>query len=286
MKKLLIFILVLIFMISLSGCTQSQNDDPASIIENHHLQTSWNDTQLFWNFSFDDMYFQVIFQDDEPQLYFVKKSLTAQDIKSIQVYPRQNNPQEFIYIVYTDNEYQIDEGDIQNYQHQGREEAYQSYQEKINNLNITTNDIGIWLESYFNDHVRQELISDMKNQTSKFKDYLKTKGYSYDEENERIVISKSQDHYKIVISSSTCMVVNNDMNLDISKKTGYMYTPAQGTVGYIVNGQTQVLYRYQDNTYLQGSATSKQFAKFKDMKTWYDQFLIEFHTNTTILESL
>lgn len=286
MKKVAIFLLAMAFMISLSGCGQSQGDDPASIIENHHLETSWDDTQLFWNFSFDDMYFRVIFQDDDPQLYFAKKELTAQDIKSIQVYPHQDNAQEFIYIVYTHDEYQVDEGDIQNDQQFGRQEAYQAYQEKIKDFNITTNDIGIWMESYFNEHVRQELISHMKNQILKFKDDLKKKGYSYQEDDGKIMISKSQDRYKIVIASSTCMVVNNDMDLSASKKTGYMYTPTQGTVGYIVNSQTQVLYRYQDGTYLQGTATAKQYAKFKDMKKWYDQFLNEFHTNTTTLESL
>ncbi|MFR7589852.1 MAG: hypothetical protein ACLUVC_00265 [Longibaculum sp.] len=287
MKKITT-IIVLLLGICLVGCQshQSSSQDSTSLINNQGAKVTWDDTGLFLSFAFDDMYMNMIFNDDNPKEYFAMHPLTADQIKTVQIYPCQEESQEFIYMIYKDGKYQIDQQDLEDYQDQGRKEAYQKYQQKLDDLKVTTDDIGNAMVTYFNEQVRQELISDMKNRIIELKNNLKQKGYDLKEDNGRIIITKNRSRYKIVIVASSCMVVNQDMDLSGGAKTGYLYTPKKGTVGYIVSDQSQVIYRYKDNSILQGTPSLKQYSEFQEIKKWYDQFLYELNTNTDELESL
>ncbi|WP_028043207.1 hypothetical protein [Candidatus Stoquefichus massiliensis] len=289
MRKLVLILLTIIFSLNLMGCESKSKvtDDPASVIENTRFSEGFDELGLFWNCQFDNMYISVIFKEDNPKKYFAQHSLQISQIKSIQIYPDKDKTGEFIYMIYDKGTFQIDQNDIKEFQDQGRLEAYETYQKKINDLSLTNEDIGNWMITYFNEKVRSQLISQVQKEADELILRMKKKGYEYQKEDSgRILILSDKEPYTVVISVNSCMIVDKKMNLDGGLKTGYMYNATLGSVGYIKDDQVMISYRYQDNTVLQGKPSQTQYREFMNVKKWYDQFLVELNTDTATLENL
>lgn len=289
MKKISIVLLVLVFSLSLMGCQSKSKitNDPASIIENNHFSEGFDELGLFWNCQFDNMYITVIFKEDSPMKYFAQHILQISQIKSIQIYPDKDNTSKFIYMIYDQGTFQIDQNDIKEYQEHGRKEAYEVYQKKIEDLSLTDEDIGNWILSYFNEKVRPQLISQAQKESDELIARMKKKGYNYQKEDSgRVLIVSDKEPYAVVISANSCMVVDKKMNLSGGLKTGYMYNATLGSVGYMKEDQVMISYRYQDNTILQGKPSLTQYKEFMNIKKWYDQFLVDLNTDTATLENL
>lgn len=289
MKKISIVLLVLVFSLSLMGCQSKSKitNDPASIIENNHFSEGFDELGLFWNCQFDNMYITVIFKEDSPMKYFAQHILQISQIKSIQIYPDKDNTSKFIYMIYDQGTFQIDQNDIKEYQEHGRKEAYEVYQKKIEDLSLTDEDIGNWILSYFNEKVRPQLISQAQKESDELIARMKKKGYNYQKEDSgRVLIVSDKEPYTVVISANSCMVVDKKMNLSGGLKTGYMYNATLGSVGYMKEDQVMISYRYQDNTILQGKPSLTQYKEFMNIKKWYDQFLVDLNTDTATLENL
>lgn len=289
MKKFGLRIMICICLFTLIGCQSSSkiSDEPASIIENSHFSEGFNDIGLFWTCSFDNMYISVIFKEDNPQKYFAQHTLQISQIKTIQVYPDQKKTDQFIYMIYDEGKFQIDQDDIEQYQDEGRKEAFELYQKKINDLSLTTEDIGEWILSYFNEHVRPTLIALAQKETEELIQRIKKQGYKYQkEESGRVLIESDKSPYKIVVNADSCMIVDKKMDLTGGMKTGYMYNATLGSVGYIKDDEVIISYQYKDSTVLQGQPSKTQYLEFLNIKKWYDQFLVEMETDTLTLESL
>lgn len=289
MKKVGIRLFIFFCALSLIGCQSKSkiNDDPASIIENSHFSEGFDDIGLFWTCTFDDMYISVSFKEDNPQKYYAQHMLQISQIKTIQIYPDKDNTGRFIYMIYNEGTFQIDQEDIEDYKDQGRKEAEELYQKKIADLSLTTEDIGNWLFNYFNDHVRPSLITMAQKEADALIQTMKKKGYEYQkEETGRKIIYSDKAAYKIVISAGSCMIVDKKMDLTGGMKTGYMYNATLGSTGYIKDDKVMISYRYKDNVVLQGQPSKTQYVEFLNIKKWYDAFLVEMNTDTITLENL
>ncbi len=149
-------------------------------------------------------------------------------------------------------------------------------------MGLTSELLAKWTIIQFNQNNRTDLIKNIQKDADTVLTKIKENGYNYEKDNKGRQIISSTEAYKIVISNKKCMVI--DAAFDLEAKTGYMYLPEQGTCGYSINGPTQFIYQYSDNTFLKGEPTLEQYAEMKNIKNWYDEFLNQFSTKTEILQ--
>lgn len=293
LKKIINILFIFMLCIGVSACggeTEKKNletvDDVEKIVnENNFVDNGFDDVGLFWKFSFYDMEFSVGFNiEEKPKNYFLDNTLSASDVSFITVYPNKGTGYEWIYLRVYDNKFAVDEDDLEKFNDMGREEAYEAYQEKFGELGLSAELFGKWVVNQFNKKTRVDMISNAQKEANEVLEKLKEGGYNYEKDSQGRQIISSGDRYKIVIANKQCMVM--DAEFDLNVKTGYMYVPAQGTVGYIINGETQFIYQYSDNTIIQGTPTLSQYAECKELKNWYDDLLTTFSTSTEVLQRM
>lgn len=290
MKKLVKILIVLAFCISFTACGEKKVakaesiDDVAKIAKENDLNDEgFNSSDYFWKFSFGGMEFSVAFDvKNSPKLYYTTNTLTTDTIKFITVYPDKDIGSQWLYFRPVNGKFELDEEDIKTFNDKGRKEAYEEYQKKFEGLGLTPEVFGKWVVAQFNENTRSDLIKSIQKEVDSTLEKIKQNGYNYENDGKGRKIISSNDPYKIVVVNKQCMIINAAFDLDA--KTGYMYTPEQGTCGYSVNGTTQFVYRYADNTMLKGQPTIEQYAEMKTIKAWYDDFLSKFSTNTEILQ--
>lgn len=285
---------MLLLCIGISACggekadkkLETVDDVEKMVNDNDFIDNGFDDIGLFWKFSFYDMKFSVGFNSniDKPKNYYIDNLLSMSDINYIAVYPNQDIGYEWIYLKVYDGKMAVDEADIDKYNDMGRKEGYEAYQEKFDKLGLSAELFGKWAVNHFNSETHVDMISKAQKEAKQILEKLKESGYNYEKDSQGRQIISSNDAYKIVIANKQCMVLNNEF--DLSVKTGYMYVPKQGTVGYVISGETQFVYRYSDNTILDGTPTLLQYAECKELKNWYDNFLKTFSTNTEILQRI
>lgn len=293
MKKLIKVLLVCIMCLSLTACGDNKKvemaetiDDVEKIVKDNDLKDKgFTSTGLFWEFSFADMDFSVIFDVEEtPKNYFVNKPLIADRIKNIMVIPNKDASNQWIYLKLQDGEFVVDEDDLETFSDKGRKEAYEAYQENFEGLGLSAELFGQWVVKYFNEETRTDLVKDVQASANKILETLEKNGYNYEKDSIGRQIISSNEACKIVIVNKLCMVL--DAGFDLDNKTGYMYIPSQGTCGYSVNGESLIVYQYSDNTILQGTPTLEQFTQMQEMKKWYDNFLTKFSIDTETLQMI
>lgn len=290
MKKLIKILLILTISIGLTACGEKKaakaetTDDVAKIVkENDFKDDGFDNSGLFWRFSFGGMGFSVGFNvGDNPNFYYVTNMLSIANIKHIEVKPDMDIGSQWIYLRPENGKFAVDEEDVEKFNDKGRKEAYEAYQEKFEKLGLTPELLGEWAIIQFNQNTRTNLIKSVQKDADTTLTKIKESGYNYEKDNKGRQIISSSEAYKIVIVNKQCMVLDAAFDLDV--KTGYMYIPEQGTCGYSVNGTTQFIYQYADNTILKGQPTLEQFTEMKNVKKWYEEFLNKFSTKTEILQ--
>lgn len=292
-KKVVNILLISMLCIGICACsgdTEKQKaetiDDVKKVInDNNFKDNGIDDIGLFWEFSFYDMKFSVGFDVEEiPKNYFLDNTLSISDVSYITIYPNQDIGYEWIYLRVYDGKFAVDEDDLEKYNDKGRKEAYEAYQEKFGKLGLSAELFGKWAVNQFNVNTRIDMVNNAYQEAEQLLQKIKENGYNYEKDSQGRQIISSNDAYKIVIVNKQCNVVNVDF--DLSDKTGYLYVPKQGTVGYSINGESQFIYRYSDNTILKGTPTLSQYAECKELKNWYDNFLTTFSTSTEILQRM
>ena len=290
MKKLIKILMVSMICLGLTACGEKKaakaetTDDVAKIAEDNDLNDEgFDNSGLFWKFSFAGMEFSVAFNvGDDPKFYYVTNTLTLANIDRIKINPDKDIGSQWIYLRPVNGEFVVDEEDIKTYNDKGRKEAYEAYQKKFEKLGLTSELLAKWTIIQFNQNTRTDLIKNIQKDADTVLTKIKENGYNYEKDNKGRQIISSTEAYKIVISNKKCMVI--DAAFDSEAKTGYMYLPEQGTCGYSINGATQFIYQYSDNTFLKGEPTLEQYAEMKNIKNWYDEFLNQFSTKTEILQ--
>lgn len=294
MKKFLMLYMAILMCFSIVGCSSNNNitskKNPNEIIQDSDFENLGWTYGIMWKYSFSDMEACVIFNDNDKGLdsaqYYLSKPLLATEISSIQVCPDVSTPSQFLYIIFEDGEFKIDEEDLEKFKDKGRPEAKESYDKKLKDLGITTQDIGEFTMQYFNDTVRQQLIKEAEEKAQKVKQDLENLGFTCEESSNRTIISSDKEAYKIVIATNNCMIVDASMDLSGGVKNGYMYNASLGTCGYIKNDETTFVYEYSSNTLLQGSLSLEEYAEVQEVKEWYDSLLKQLSIETSVLENL
>ncbi len=293
MKKATALLVTLLFCINIVACQSSDNKetesakDPSLTIQNNNFKDLGFSGNVYWSYEFLDMNVKVMFNQENPEVYYLDRPLLTSDIKSIEVKPNKEKQNQWLYLIYQQDKAMIDEEDIKSFASKGRRDAKENYTKKIKDINITTRDVGEFTIHYFNNNVRSELINKVQKSLDNLIQQIENKGYQIIKDDSlSSIITKENEKYKIVIENKQCIVVNADMDLSGGKKTGYMFNPIEGTGVYIEDDQTLISFRYSDSAFLIGQASLKQVTSLQEMKVWYDEFLKTFSTNTSTLQHL
>lgn len=288
MKKLLKVLMIVAICLGISACGDSKAgpaesiDDVDKIVkENDFKDEGIDDIGLFWKFSFAGMGISVGFNiDDTPRYHYFDNQLKLGEISYIEIKPDKDIGSQWIYLRSIDDEFKVDEQDIEKYNDKGRKEAYSAYQEKFEELGLNPKLFASWAVKQFNENTRVDLDKAVKADIKKTKETLDANGYTYEVDSKGRRTITANGPYKIVIVNKQCMVMDSGFDLDV--KTGYMYLPAQGTCGYSVNGNTLAIYSYTDNVAIQGKLTLEQYARMQELQQWY----IDFRTGLNIKEDV
>ena len=295
MKKMMTLCMALLIGTSIVGCSHTQEEmsidkmdlgkSDGLIEENDFNNLGFSSSGMFWTYQFNEMTIQTNFIQDNPKDYFIDRDMLATDIKSLEVKPDVTKQNQWFYIIYKDGKYQVDEADLKAYGDKGRTEAFNTFNQKLKEFNLTLEDIGNFTVNYFNQTIRVDLLNVAQSLMQDLATKIQKTGYTIDRDNsQRVIISRSGQPFKIVVVTKQVMVVSAEMDLSGDKKTGYMYIPSQGTGGYINNDETELTYRYNDNVLIEGSPSTDQYTEINEMKEWYDNFMSTFETDIGILQ--
>ena len=106
MKKLIKILMVSMICLGLTACGEKKaakaetTDDVAKIAEDNDLNDEgFDNSGLFWKFSFAGMEFSVAFNvGDDPKFYYVTNTLTLANIDRIKINPDKDIGSQWIYL--------------------------------------------------------------------------------------------------------------------------------------------------------------------------------------------